>query len=91
MMNQVVLVGRLAKKMQDEYLWIIIPRQCKNEDGEYEKDTIKCVVKDTMIENINNYCKVGDIIAIKGRMESNNNSQDIIVEKITFLAQKTEK
>ena len=91
MMNQVVLVGRLVKGLQNKDLHIAVPRQYKNEDGEYEKDIIKCVVKDTMIENINNYCKVGDIIAIKGRMESNNNSQDIIVEKITFLAQRTEK
>lgn len=91
MMNQVVLVGRLVKELQDKDLYIAVPRQYKNEDGEYEKDIIKCIVKDTMIENINNYCKVGDVIAIKGRMESNNNSQDIIVEKITFLAQRTEK
>ena len=53
MLNQVVMVGRLLEKPEIKELengkkvgniTLIVPRCYKNEDGEYEKDFIDCML-----------------------------------------------
>lgn len=86
MLNQVVLVGRI-KMININELVISVSRNFKNENGEYEDDDIKVYVAISIQNNINEYCKIGDIIGIKGRIERNNR---IVAEKVTFLSSKKE-
>ena len=106
MLNQTILVGRLVKdvKVQEKEngkkyanITIAIPRNFKNENGEYDKDFIKCTLFDNTAINTSEYCHVGDIIGVKGRLQSNviekeNDSKDytieVIAERITFLSSK---
>ena len=103
MLNQVVLVGRLvrdpevktAKNGNDySYITLAVPRSYKNINGEYETDFIDCVLWQLMATNTKEYCKKGDIVGVKGRIESRVYEQDgekkytteIIAEKVTFLS-----
>ena len=103
MLNQVVLVGRLTKdpevkksknNVSYSYITLAVPRSYKNVNGEYETDFIDCVLWQVMASNTAEYCKKGDIVGIKGRIESRIYEKDdekkylteVIAEKVTFLS-----
>ena len=106
MLNQVVLVGRLVKdpelvetdtNKKLSRITIAIPRSFKNMDGEYETDFINCILWDVAAKNTVEYCKKGDIVGIKGRIQSNkyedeekvmHYSVEVIAERVTFLSNK---
>jgi len=100
MQNSVHLIGRLAKEPElKQYdngkrkteITIAVQRPFKNADGVYEADFLKCKVWNGIAENVCEYIKVGDLIGVKGRIEHNNNSNEIVVERVSFLCSKKEK
>ena len=90
MLNQTVLVGRLVDQPQMEgdscYIKLAVPRSHKNEDGIYETDFISVKLYKAIATNTCEYCKKGDLIGIKGRLQSNENGFELIAEKVTFLS-----
>lgn len=103
MLNQVVLVGRLTrdvvvnksdKGIKVATISLAIPRSFKNSDGVYDTDFVDCVAFDNVASNTSEYCNKGDIVGVKGRIQSrvieNNGKKeyatDIVCEKITFLS-----
>ena len=94
MLNQVVLVGRLYEMKEIEESNVLItlatPRSFKNENGEYEEDYIDILLKGNVAQSTLEYCKNGDLIGVKGRIENIKESiiPAIIAEKITFLSSK---
>ena len=106
MLNQVVLVGRLTrdivvnksdKGVKVATISLAIPRRFKNSEGLYDTDFVDCVAFDSIASNTSEYCKKGDIVGVKGRVQSRTienegkkeNIMDIICEKITFLSSHT--
>lgn len=108
MLNQVVLVGRLVRDIQVNNgndakkkiatITLAVPRSFKNHDGLYDTDFIDCTLWDSVAMNTANYCKKGDIVGIKGRIQSrivkdeeiNKTVVQIVAEKVTFLSSKKE-
>ena len=104
MINNVILLGRLTKDPElitsekgNKRLVInlAVDRDYKNQDGIYETDFVECILWNNVASNTASYCKKGDIIGIKGRIESrilekeNNKSiLQVIAEKVTFLSSK---
>lgn len=105
MLNQIILVGRLTHDIvvnksdngvKVATISLAIPRSFKNSDGTYDTDFINCVAFDVIAENTSEYCGKGDIVGVKGRVQSRNVEQDgkninvmeIICEKVTFLSSK---
>lgn len=103
MLNQVVLVGRLThnirinkseKGKKIATISIAVPRSFKNMEGTYDTDFIDCVAFENVASNTAQYCEKGDIVGIKGRIQSRfvedeggkKNLIDIIAEKVTFLS-----
>lgn len=104
MLNQVVIVGRLVRDVEVQEkengkkfanITVAVPRSFKNEEGQYDTDFIDAVVFDSIATNTSEYCKKGDIIGIKGRLQSNTYEKEdgskvfkmeLIAEKITFLS-----
>lgn len=82
MLNQVVMVGRLVKEPTKDYLVISVSRNYKNEDGLYDEDIF--VIHHKMTSIVEQNVHTGDMVGIKGRLESENN--EIKAEKITFLS-----
>ena len=108
MLNQVVLVGRIVFDLElkkndsgKKYLSLMlaIPRSFKNIDGTYDTDFIRCIVWDNVASNTSEYCKKGDIVGLKGRLQSRlverndkkENIMEVIGEKVTFLTSSKEK
>lgn len=108
MLNQVVLVGHIIyepKLVETESgtkvsnITLAIPRPFKNVDGEYDTDFVSCILWKGVAESTVEYCKKGDIVGIKGRIQNRQNELgdnkkynlvEIIAEKVTFLSTKHE-
>ena len=105
MLNQVVLVGRLTrdivvnksdKGVKVATISLAIPRSFKNSEGLYDTDFVDCVAFDSIASNTSEYCKKGDIVGVKGRVQSRTIEKEgkteylmeIIAEKVTFLSNK---
>ena len=106
MLNQIILVGRLTRDItvnkaengvKVATISIAVPRSFKNVEGVYDTDFIDCVAFDTIALNTSEYCNKGDIVGVKGRIQSKvveleegkkENKLEIICEKITFLSSK---
>lgn len=95
MLNNLVLVGRLVDDVEvieteNEnkiyHIVLAIPRQFKNAEGIYETDFIPCILYNVIGKNTNQLCKKGDLVGIKGRLESQGGKVNIIAEKVTFLS-----
>lgn len=106
MLNQIILVGRLTRDIavhksengiKVATISLAIPRSFKNSEGSYDTDFIDCVAFDNIAENTSEYCSKGDIVGVKGRVQSRviekedskESVMEIIAEKITFLSSHT--
>ena len=49
---------------------------------------VPCTLFNLVATNTAEYCKKGDIIGVKGRVQSNGDKIEIIAEKLTFLSSK---
>lgn len=85
MLNQVVVVGRL-KNIENDKVVLGVPRSFKNAEGEYETDYVEAKLMKNIGDNVVSYCEVGDLVGIKGRLESDFNRMYVIAEKVTFLS-----
>ena len=104
-MNQLCIVGRLVSDPQIKILesgkkettvTIAVNRTFKNVDGVYETDFIPCVLWEAVAENTTEYCRRGDIIGIRGRLQCmpeddgdghiTNSKLVVIAERVTFLS-----
>ena len=105
MLNQTVIVGRLVsdpevretdggKKVAN--VTVAVPRSFKNVNGEYDTDFISCVLWKGIAENTAAYCKKGDLVGVKGRLQSREYEYEeerrkvveLVAEKVTFLSSK---
>lgn len=103
MLNQLVLVGRLVKKPElresennkkYSFITLAVPRSFKNINGEYDTDFIDCILWDNIAASTVKYCNKGDIVGVKGRIQTRTVEKDgnksyiieIIAEKVTFLS-----
>lgn len=106
MLNQAVLIGRIVQEPQLKEtekgkvanITLAVPRSYKNMNGEYDTDYISCVLWRGVAENTVEYCKKGDLVGIKGRIQTRNVEFDddtkrqfveVIAEKVTFLSNKS--
>ena len=103
-MNQVVLVCRMTSNpnvIETEngkkytVINLAVQRAFKNQDGIYETDFIRCILWNGIASNTCEFCKIGDVIGIKGRLQNriyeNNNEEtqyitEVIAERVTFLS-----
>ncbi|MGN1379610.1 MAG: single-stranded DNA-binding protein [Bacilli bacterium] len=103
-MNNVVLVGRLTDNpdvintengKQITKITVAVNRNYKNVDGIYETDFIRCVLWNGIAGATCEYCKVGDVIGIKGRIQTSSYENEenkkiyvteVVAEKVTFLS-----
>lgn len=108
MLNQIVLVGRLVSNPELREtesgnkvtnIVLAVPRNFKNINGEYDTDFISCVLWKGIAENTVQYCKKGDLIGVKGRIQTRDYEKEnekrkvveLVAEKITFLTSAKEK
>ncbi len=106
MLNQTVIVGRIVKDPELREtdsgkkvtnITLAVPRSFKNVNGQYDTDFIPCVLWKGIAESTTEFCKKGDLVGIKGRVqtrdieiedEKRKQVVEIIAEKVTFLSSK---
>ncbi len=105
MHNLVYLIGRLTEDPQMKTfedgksslaINLAVQRSYKNEDGIYEVDYIRCVLWNGIASHTSEYCKKGDLVGVKGRLQTRSyevNKEtkyitEVIVDKVSFLASK---
>lgn len=106
MVNTVMLVGRLASEPEIKTtetgkeivrISVAVNRSFKNPDGTYDTDFIDCTLWDGLAKNLSEYCKKGDTIGIRGRLQVSTYEKDgtkikrvdVIAERVTFLGSTT--
>lgn len=106
MLNQAVLVGRIVQDPELREtengnkltkITLAVPRSFKNSNGEYDTDFISCVLWKGVAESTVEYCKKGDLVGVKGRIqtrvaeledEQKRQFVEVVAEKVTFLSSK---
>lgn len=63
-----------------------VTRTYKSENGDYEVDLIDVILYGKIAETTKEYCRQGDLIGIKGRIETQDNQPIIIADKVSFLS-----
>ena len=104
MLNNVVIVGRIVQNPELKEtekggklanIVLAVPRSFKNSNGEYETDFINCTLWRGIAESTAEYCKKGDLVGIKGRIQTSNYQDsegnkkyttEVVAEKVTFLS-----
>lgn len=104
MLNQVVLVGRLVRNPELQLtengkkisvVTLAVSRAFKNINGEYDTDFFDCTLWTNVAENTAEYCRTGDVIGVKGRLQTRIFEKDdgskfkkteIVAERVTFLS-----
>ena len=103
MLNQSIIVGRLVNNPELREtengtkvtsVLLAVPRSYKNVDGEYDTDFIKCVLWRGVAERTTEYCKKGDLIGVRGRLQTRDIEQEdeslksvmeLVAERVTVL------
>ena len=100
MLNQVVMVGRLTSdpeinEVENDRkvatITLAVERSYKNAEGVYETDFIKCTLWNGIAETTAEYCKKGDVVGVKGRLQClSGNELQVVAEKVSFLSSRKE-
>lgn len=107
-MNQVTIVGRLVRtpelresenKRKMTFITVAVNRPFKNISGEYETDYIDCLLWENVASNTVEYCKKGDIVSVRGRLQTRIIEKDnqkrsvleVVGERITFISSSNNK
>lgn len=91
MLNQVVIVGKLHRTeilgSDKTYavIYLLVERNFKNVDGEYEVDLIPIHLKNSIAEHAADL-ESGELVGIKGRVEQENGFTRIVTEKLSILS-----
>ena len=102
-MNTVVLIGRLTSEpvltetkenKERTVIQLAVPRTFKNVDGIYETDFFRCILWNGIAKRAKEYCKKGDMVCVKGRLqvreyEENEERKfitEVIAESISFVS-----
>ena len=103
MINSTVLVGRLVSNPElyetengkkVARITLAVPRSYKNVNGEYDTDFIGCKLWQGVAQTTTDYCKKGDVLGVRGRIQTSNYQTEegtkyfteVVAENITFLS-----
>ena len=74
---------------------LAVNRNFKNSEGIYETDFIRCILWNSIASSTTEYCRVGDVIGVKGRLQTSKYEDDtgkmryvtdVVAERVTFLS-----
>lgn len=97
MLNQIIIVGRLVSDPEINEtengkvtnITLAVPRSYKNDEGVYETDFIPVRLFKGVAVTTTEYCRKGDLVGIKGRVERlSGEDLKVVAEKVTFLSSK---
>ena len=94
-MNTFVLTGRIVKDVKlekdkegAEWCTVVlsVTRTVKNDKGLYDTDFIDVILKNELATNVTEYCKKGDTVGVRGRIERlSDDDMKLVADKLSFL------
>ena len=84
-MNQVILVGKVARLDKQAGIIMLQVNKNNNNDG---VDLIPLKVNEDLLNSVIGYIKDGMTVGIKGYINTSENKLLIVVEKLTFISNK---
>lgn len=94
MFNQVFLVGRIAEDYSKDSSILTVEIKKNGTDNMFETSSVDVTTKGIISQSLSEYCKKGDIIGIKGTVQSivedNVKKNLIVANKITLISSKKE-
>ena len=90
MLNTSMLVGKINEIINEgqgkTLLSLVVQRPYKNENGTYDVDLIPCILSGTISNSIEKYCKIGDVVGVRGSLRVIGTNLNLSVDKVTFLS-----
>lgn len=89
MFNMFCVVGKVNNiDLKDDIcrFTLRVPRSFKSKDGEYEEDLITIQVFGNLSYALNEYCKTGYLVGVKGRIQGSN---VLVAERVAFLSSRS--
>lgn len=89
-MNACFLIGKLVEQPEIKTtssglklanLIVDVEKNFRNQNGELEIERYSCTIWRAVAETVIDTCKVGDVIAIRGRLQANNYTSKESVER----------
>lgn len=92
MMNQILVVGTIVKIESNDrtIVTVSVTKPFKNSDGEYESDSIPVTLYGEISATTMQYCRKGDVIGIKGRIQMESGIIVLVADRISFISSKKE-
>ncbi|PYZ95835.1 single-stranded DNA-binding protein [Alteribacter lacisalsi] len=98
MLNQVSLVGRLARDPELYFtkggvalskFTVAVQRNYRNPDGEYDADFVPCVMWKGSAERLTSVCGKGSMISVNGRLQTSSytNTENRKIYKMDMIAE----
>lgn len=91
-MNYFMLVGRIVSiteiKDSKAVVKIEVAREKRNNQGDFDIDSIDITLKDNIAKTTKEYCKQDDVIGVKGSIECLNNKLELVASNVSFLKAK---
>lgn len=84
-MNQIILIGKVSKTLEIKEskngyrlgnFLLEVERPYANAEGDIDTDIFQITIWRSLVDEFENRCKVGDLIAIRGRLQANNYYKD---------------
>ena len=92
MLNTSMLVRKINEIINEgqgkTLLSLAVQRPCKNKNGTYDVDLIPCTLSGTISNSIEKYCKIGDVVGVRGSLRVIGTNLNLSVDKVTFLSTK---
>jgi len=88
MVNQVALIGKIISfdKQGNNYsIWLEVERPTKDEHGRITSMQICCVAWRGVAESVQRYYKVGDVIAVGGRLDISHDTTLHVIAETTHI------
>lgn len=96
MINQIILTGRIVKKEEIKKetnetiilsFTIAVPDYSKNNMGICNTNFIDIYTSKEQAEKVEEYCKIGDLVGIRGKIQKHDKDDTIkvLADKLTFL------
>lgn len=88
MINEVVLVGKIVEvgRVDDNKKKIVLEVERPFKEGEGRKnDIFICQLWTSIFNKVISFCKDGDMLAIRGRIENENDKSIVVAEKVVLL------
>lgn len=87
MINQLLLLGIIKdlSKLDEGEIVLEVKRNYKNTEGVFLKDNFKCKLWITISKKMGLNCKVGDLVAVKGRLVEDNGNCNVLAEQVILL------